>query len=294
MAAATRTSARRAVEILASLLVLVAFFGIWIAVIEIWDMSALVLPGPVEVWDAGREMFSSGFIWVHLWTTLQEILLGFALGTVVGIGLAILLTQVPAFMRIANPYIVASQAAPKLALAPLFAVWFGFGMTSKVVITALISFFPLFENALRGFGTPDPDYDELFRMIRANRRQRFARLQLRTAMPYLLTGMRVAMILAVVGAVVGEYVGANQGLGALVIATQGSFRTDQMFAVIFLLTLIGVVLYMLIELLEWAYDRWTYRELDLPASSAAATRDGAVPAQTALPAEVPVAQEARS
>ena len=253
---------RRTTEAVASVLVLVGFFALWLGVIEIWDFSPLVMPRPMQVWHATWDMFASGFIWPHLWTTLQEIALGFALGTVVGIGLAILLTQVPAFMRIANPYIVASQAAPKLALAPLFAVWFGFGMTSKVVITALISFFPLFENALRGFGTPDRDFDELFTMLRANRRQRFARLQLRTAMPYLLTGMRVAIILAVVGAVVGEYVGANLGLGALVIATQGSFRTDQMFGVIILLTLIGVALYMLVELFEWAYERWTYREIE--------------------------------
>lgn len=252
----------KGVESLASLLLLLAFFGAWVLVIRIWDFSPLVLPGPAAAWDALVEMFTSGFIWPHLSTTMQEIVLGFCLGSLVGIGLAVLLTQIPSMMRVLNVYIVASQAAPKLALAPLFAVWFGFGMTSKIVIAALMSFFPLFENAVRGFGTLDPDYDELFTMLKANRRQKFFRLQLRSAVPYLFTGMRVAVVLSVVGAVVGEYVGANKGLGALIITTQGNFRTDQMFALIFVLTAIGVLLYMLIEAFERIYDRWVYRVIE--------------------------------
>lgn len=252
----------RVTESIASALLLVAFFAAWIGVIRAWDFSPLVLPGPRAAWDAMVDMFGSGFIWPHLSTTMQEILLGFCLGSAVGVGLAVLLTQIPSMMRVLNVYIIASQAAPKLALAPLFAVWFGFGMTSKVVIAGLMSFFPLFENAVRGFSTLDPDYDELFRLLKANRWQKFFRLQLRSAVPYLFTGMRVAIVLSVVGAVVGEYVGANKGLGALIITTQGNFRTDQMFALIFILTAIGVLLYAAIEALEWLYNRWVYRVIE--------------------------------
>lgn len=249
----------RRVETTATVGVAIVAVLLWQAVVAIWDFSPLVLPGPLVVAEALVEMTVSGFLWPHLWTTLTEILLGFVLGVVAGVGLAMLLSRSASLMRIANPYIVASQAAPKLALAPLFAVWFGFGITSKVVITALIAFFPLFENALRGFSTADPDHEELFTVMRAGSTQIFVRLRVRTAMPYLLTGMRVAIVLSVVGAVVGEYVGANQGLGALVIATQGSFRTDQMFAVILVLTAIGVILYLLVEFLEKLYERVTYR-----------------------------------
>ena len=254
----TRTR-RRVLEGAATALVLVMFFAGWIATVEIGGFSPLVLPGPDRVGEALVELFSTGYIWPHLAITMSEIVLGFLAGSVLGLGLAILLTQVPALMRVLNIYIVASQAAPKLALAPLFAVWFGFGILSKVVITALIAFFPLFENAVRGLRSADADYEELFTMMKANRFQRFVHLQLRSATPYLFTGARVAVVLAVVGAVVGEYVGSNQGLGALVIATQGNFRTDQMFAVILVLTAIGILLYALVELAEKAYDAWTYR-----------------------------------
>jgi NitT/TauT family transport system permease protein len=242
-------------------LVFFAAIGLWQLTIAVWDLSPLVLPSPEAVGQAFVEMFKSGVIWPHLLTTLQEIILGFAAGVVLGVGLAVLLTQVPPLMRIANPYIIASQAAPKLALAPVAALWFGFGITSKVVITALIAFFPLLENTIRGLTTSEPEYDELFTMMRASRRQKFLKLQIRSAMPYVFAGMRIAVILAIVGAVVGEYVGSNQGLGALVISTQGSFRTDEMFAVIILLTLIGIVLYKLAELAEYCYERWTYRSI---------------------------------
>jgi NitT/TauT family transport system permease protein len=252
---------RRALEITLSLLVLVAMLGAWQLFIEVRDLSSLVLPTPAEVGAELVEVFRTGYIWDHLWITLQEVILGFAFGTVLGVGLAVLLSQSAMVMRVANPYIIASQAAPKLALAPIFALWFGFGITSKVVIAGLIAFFPLLENTLRGLGRVDADFDDLFRTMRASKRQRFFKLQWPNALPYVFTGMRVAMILAVVGAVVGEYVGANQGLGALIISSQGSFRTDLMFAVIVILTVIGILLYKAVELAERAYMAWTYRTL---------------------------------
>jgi NitT/TauT family transport system permease protein len=245
-------------EYLFTVLVFFLMIGVWQLYIELKGLSPLVLPGPLRVWDALVDVIETGFIWKHMRITITEIIFGFALGSAVGVGLGIILVQAPALMRIANPYIIASQAAPKLALAPIFALWFGFGMTPKILIAGLIAFFPLLENTARGLSVVDPDKMELFRAIRANRLQTFLKLQLPNAMPFIFTGLRVAMVLAVVGAVVGEYVGANQGLGALIIASQGNFKTSLMFAVIVLLTVIGVVLYKLVEFLEWAYMRWTY------------------------------------
>lgn len=245
-------------ETLVTIVIFFIMLGVWQLYIELKGLSPLVLPGPLRVWNALVDMFQTGFIYRHLRITLTEIILGFGLGSAIGVGLGIILTQSRVLMRIANPYIIASQAAPKLALAPIFALWFGFGMTPKIFIAALIAFFPLLENTMRGLTVVDADRHELFKVLRANRLQVFAKLQLPNAMPYVFTGLRVAMILAVVGAVVGEYVGANQGLGALIIASQGNFRTSQMFAVIVILTVIGIVLYKLVELVEWIYMRWTY------------------------------------
>jgi len=245
-------------EWLLTILIFFLMAGIWQAYIEVKDLSPLVLPGPLRVLQALEEMFRTGFIWVHLRITLTEIILGFLLGSAFGIGLGVLLVQSQVVMRIANPYIIASQAAPKLALAPIFALWFGFGMAPKIFITALIVFFPLLENTVRGLGQVDADKLDLFRVLRANRRQTFVKLRLPNAMPFIFTGMRVGIVLAVVGAVVGEYVGANRGLGALIIASQGNFKTSEMFAVIVVLTVIGVLLYRVVEFVEWIYLRWTY------------------------------------
>jgi NitT/TauT family transport system permease protein len=159
-----------------------------------------------------------------------------------------------------NPYIIASQAMPKLALAPIFVMWFGFGILPKVIIAALIAFFPLFENTITGLNEVDPDKVELFRSLNATPWQVFAKLRLPNAVPFLFAGLRVAVVLSVVGAIVGEYVGANRGLGALIIASQGTMDTPLMFAVFVVLTVLGYALYRGMEGLERLCLRWRFVE----------------------------------
>lgn len=228
------------------LLVLVA----WEAFVRLRGISALVLPGPLRVWASLLDGLGSGFFLKHISATVAEILLGFGAGTTLGVALGALLFHFPIAERVVRPYVVASQALPKLALAPLFILWFGFGLTPKVLITALIVFFPLFENTLAGLASPTYEERELFRALRAGRWQTFRHLRLPASLPYLFAGLRVAAILSVVGATVSEYVGANRGLGALIIAAQGTLDTAQMFAVFVLLTLIGLALYGGVALLE--------------------------------------------
>lgn len=247
-------------DVVLTVAVFVVFVGAWEGFIAWRDLSPLVLPSPGRVAGSLLEMITSGLVLPHTAITLTEIVLGFAVGSVVGIGLGTLLVQSPLALRVASPYVIASQAVPKLALAPIFALWFGFGLAPKIVIAALIAFFPLLENTIRGLTEVDPDQVDLFRTLRADRRQVFLKLHLPNAMPYVFTGLRVAMILAVVGAVVGEYVGANQGLGALIIASQGAFKTSQMFAVIVLLTVIGLLLYKAVEVAEALYLRAAFGE----------------------------------
>ncbi|MDP3170415.1 MAG: ABC transporter permease subunit, partial [Polaromonas sp.] len=131
------------------------------------------------------------------------------------------------------------------ALAPLFIVWFGFGMTSTVVITALICFFPLMENTLTGLQQVEPRKLELFRMLGATRLQTLLRLKIPSGLPVIMAGFRVAVVLALVGAVVGEFIGGSKGLGALIIASQGMMDTPLMFAVLLLITVLGLVIYQL-------------------------------------------------
>ena len=239
-------------------LVFVLFLLCWWAFVWFLDLSSLVLPTPLAVWNSLVENVGSGLLLKHLWITLVEILLGFSLGSVFGIALGTIIAHSEFARRVLNPYIVASQALPKLALAPIFIIWFGYGILSKVVITALICFFPLLENTLTGLNEVEESKVELFRSLTANRWQMFYKLRVPNALPYIFTGLRVSVILSIVGAIVGEYVGSNQGLGALIIATQGNFDTPLMFSVFVVLTLIGTILYKAVEVLEQVLFSWRY------------------------------------
>ena len=188
------------------------------------------------------------------------------------------------------PYVVASQVF-KLALAPLFVLWFGFGMTSTVVITALICFFPLLENTLTALQQVPPERLELFRMLGATRTQTLLRLKLPRSLPAILAGFRVAVVLALVGAVVGEFMGASKGLGALVIASQGTMDTALMFAVLALIAALGLAVYQATLLVE----RWLLRPLPaLPEETPCTPSPAASSWQRCSPPPSPPGDEVRA
>ncbi len=235
-----------------ALLLLLVLLFVWEWSVSAFKFSPLVLPAPSVIAAALWRGLATGFLWPHIAQTLLELGLGLALGVLLGFAGGVLLGESAALRRVLMPYVVTSQVVPKLALVPLFIVWFGFGTTPTVVITALICFFPLLENTLTGVAQVDAARLELFRMLGATRAQTLWRLKIPAALPTILAGLRVAVVLALVGAVVGEFVGASQGLGALIIATQGSMDTPLMFAVLLLITAIGLLLYEATLLLE----RW--------------------------------------
>ena len=237
---------------LASLLLLAALLLAWELACRTLGLPKLVLPAPSAIAHSLWRGLASGYFWPHIRATALELLLGVASGCAIGFGTGIALAESAPLRRLLMPYVVASQVIPKLALAPLFVLWFGFGMTSTVVITALICFFPLLENTMTALQQVAPERLELFRMLGATRSQTLWRLKLPTGLPAILAGLRVAVVLALVGAVVGEFIGASQGLGALVIATQGTMDTARMFAVLVLIAALGLVAYQATLLLE----RW--------------------------------------
>ena len=233
-----------------ALLLFALLIGGWEIAARRLGLSALVLPPPSHVALALWRGLVSGYLWPHLGATAIELLLGLVAGCAVGFGSGVLLAEVPALRRQLMPYVVVSQVVPKLALMPLFIVWFGFGLAPTVVITALICFFPLLETTLTGLAQVPSAQLELFRVLGATRWQTLLRLKLPSGLPAVLAGMRVAVVLALVGVVVGEFIGASRGLGALVIAAQGSMDTPLMFAVLALVSLLGLVLYQLALSLE--------------------------------------------
>lgn len=185
------------------------------------SLPEIVLPRPTVVMQTFIEGFRSGYFLPHIWQTFQEVMLGLFIGAVLGLTVGILMGELEFMHRLLMPYVIASQAVPKLALAPLFILWFGFGMTSKVVITALVCFFPLLENTMSAVKHVERNKLELFRSLRASRMQILFQLKIPAGLPTMMAGFRIAVILAIVGAVVGEFIGASQGLGALIIASQG-------------------------------------------------------------------------
>jgi len=206
-------------------------------------VSALVLPAPSAVMKSLWMGLSTGYLWPHIRTTSLELVLGLFTGCLIGFISGVAMAESAFLHRVLKPYVVVSQVIPKLALAPLFIVWFGFGMTSTVVMTALICFFPLMENTVTSLRQVDPQRLELFRMLGATRSQTLLRLKLPSGLPGILAGLRVAVVLALVGAVVGEFIGASQGLGALIIASQGMMDTPLMFAVLVVIASLGLLLY---------------------------------------------------
>jgi len=222
----------------------------WELAVPLFKFSPLVLPAPSVIAAALWRGLVTGYLWPHLAQTLLELFLGLLLGCALGFAGGVLLGESAALRRVLMPYVVTSQVIPKLALVPLFIVWFGFGTVPTVVITALICFFPLLENTLTGIAQVDAARLELFRMLGATRWQTLWRLKVPAGLPAILAGLRVAVVLALVGAVVGEFVGASRGLGALIIAAQGSMDTALMFAVLLVITAIGLLLYELTLLLE--------------------------------------------
>jgi len=238
-----------------SWLLLIALLAAWEVFCRVSGVSTLVIPAPSAVAETLWDGLTVGFLWPHIWITTLEMVLGLALGCVIGFVCGIVLGETDTLRELLWPYILASQVVPKLALGPLFIVWFGFGMTSTVVITALICFFPLLENTLTGIHHIEPQKRELFRMLRATRMQTLLRLKIPSGLPVIMAGVRVAVVLALVGAVVGEFIGGKSGLGASIIAAQGMMDSTLMFALFFVITALGMIFYQAAILAE----RWLLR-----------------------------------
>ncbi len=223
----------------------------WQAIVLVSGFPPFILPGPLTVAQRFVRAWADGTMWPHLSTTLVEVLLGFVVGATVALVVGIALARSRLAERLLSPYLVAAQATPVLALAPLISLWFGTGLVSKLVITTLIVFFPVAVATMVGVRSVDPRLLEMARSFRATGWQVVARVEVPAALPAILGGMRVGVTLAVIGAIVGEWAGADQGLGVLINIARGSlFDIPLMFAALLTLALMGVSLYLVMVLIE--------------------------------------------
>jgi putative riboflavin transport system permease protein len=230
---------------------LAVFVLAWQAIVAVTGYPPFILPGPLTVGARFVRAWTDGTMWPNAWTTLVEILLGFGIGSALAIVTGVLLARSRLAERLLSPYLVAAQATPILALAPLIALWFGTGLLSKLVICTLIVFFPVAIATMVGIRTVDPGLLEMARSFRATTWQVVRWVQVPGALPSILGGMRVGATLAVIGAIVAEWVGGQSGLGVLINIARGSlFDIPLMFATLLTIALIGIALYSLIVLAE--------------------------------------------
>jgi NitT/TauT family transport system permease protein len=229
---------------------------VWEGVTRWTALPAFILPPPGAVGARLLSTLADGSLLRHTLITLSEVLAGLALGVSVAAGLGYLIAKSPALERALTPYIVASQAVPVVAIAPLLVIWLGPGLISKVVIAALIVFFPILVNVIVGLRAVEPELRDLMRSLRATRWQTFAKLELPAALPVLLGGLKVGATLAVIGAVVGEFVGADRGLGFLVNVGRGQYDTALVFVAVGALVTLALSLYGLVARLEATLLKW--------------------------------------
>ncbi len=232
---------------------------LWQAVVIFGHFPAFILPSPLQVGERFIEAILDGSLLRNTAVTLMEVLAGLTLGIIVATILGYLLARSLRLERFLSPYIVASQAIPIVAIAPLLVIWFGPGLFSKVLICALIVFFPVLVNTVVGVRSVPEDLRDLMRSLQATRWQTLIKLELPAALPVFLGGLRIGATLAVIGAVVGEFVGAKSGLGFLVNVGRGVYDTALVFVSVITLIALALILYSLVSLVERRLLSWQKR-----------------------------------
>jgi NitT/TauT family transport system permease protein len=241
----------------------------FVILLVLWEMvaraglvSPLVLPAPSRIWDGLVLLFTAPWFPQHLWYTTAETLIGFFIGGIAAIVLGIAMVNVRIFKEIVYPYVVAFQVMPKVVLAPIFITWFGFGIESKIVMAIAISFFPVVINTVVGLESVEEDALLLMRSLVASPLQVFWKLAWPAALPSIFAGLKTSLTLALIGALVAEFVTAKEGLGTLITTFSFELKVYLVFAVIIVVSVLGLVLYGIMEYLErrvvfWRRGRFT-------------------------------------
>jgi len=252
----------RTVQAAQSLLLLCAILGAWEIMLRLFQVSPFMMPVPSAIAVRFVDLIASGQIWPHFAATLTSILTGLIAGSLAGLVAGSLIATVPLLDRLIYPYLVAMQTVPKIAIAPLFVLWFGYGLASKIIITGLLCFFPVLVSVIAGFRSVDINQLEMMRAFGATPAQTLRRLRIPSALVVIFAGLEIASVLAVIGAVVGEFVGAQVGLGYLITTLNFNLDVAGMFAVLIFLAIIGLTLHGLVRLARKRLVFWVRAEPD--------------------------------
>ena len=244
-----------------SLLLLVVLLGGWELGVRLFHVPKFLIPPvsdiAVALWRGlAASPFAKDSLWYHSAITVTEILLGFFVGSAIGLAIGVVVSQMPKLEAILEPYVSALQSLPKVAVAPIIVVWLGFGIGSKVAIICLLTFFPVLVTSIAGFKAVDPDRIDLLRSLSATPWQIFRKAKFPSALPYIFAGLNMAAAFAVVGAIVGEFVGAQAGLGVLIQQMEAQMDTGGSFSVFIVLSVIGIVLTAILRRIQQRVLHW--------------------------------------
>jgi NitT/TauT family transport system permease protein len=241
-------------KLAAHTIALVVIFGAWEALVRVFEIRSYLLPSPSAV--ALETIDSFPVLLENTWITLFESMAGFAVATVVGIALAILLVYVPLLRGVVMPYLVAFNVVPKVAFAPLLIIWLGLGIESKIALSFMIAFFPIVVNTATGLYEVEPNLINLTRLMKAKKRQQFLKIRIPHSLPAMFDGFKIALPLAIIGAIVAEFVASREGLGYLIVAAGVQTNTVLVFAAIFMIVAFSLILFALLSRLEQRVLRW--------------------------------------
>lgn len=243
----------------------IALVIVWWVVTTAGWVKPYIIPSPADTWIAMSD--NAAYLAQHTWVTAYETIVGFVIAVIVGLAVAVVMVYSGGLEKTLYPVILFAQVVPKIAIAPLFVVWLGFGASPKILVAVLMAFFPVVISGLSGLRSVDPDVLQLTSTMGAGRFKTFVKVRLPAALPELLSGFKVAATLAVTGAVVGEFVGANEGLGYVILQANGNLDTAMLFAALIIMSLMGVLLFGIIQIAERFLIPWHSSKRDLGAST---------------------------
>ena len=226
------------------------FVLIWWIYVTAMDVPAYILPAPDKVLKSLTEMFMDGSVYPHLWTTAYEVVLGFLIGSFLGILLGYVFTKADVLKTMLMPYLIFLQTAPKIALVPLFVVWFGIGLVSKVVLIISMVLFPVLSGMMLGLESIPPDVRNLMKILKASRWQVFSKVEMQYSLPALFASLKVGIVQAVIGAIVAEWMSGKQGLGYILTFASSTYDTPMLLAGIIVTIILGIVTYEAVNVLE--------------------------------------------
>ena len=241
-----------------SVLTVVGLVVLWQLVTILFRIPVWLLPSPADVVRVSYQY--RALLPLHIGVTLLETILGLVVALLIALPLSIVIVWSPFLRRTVYPAVLVLQSIPKVALAPLFLIWIGYGLFSKVLIAASVAFFPIVVSTVTGLTVVDARILEMFRVIRASKLQTFRKVRIPTAMPHFFSGTKVAVTLAVIGAIIGEYVGSDKGLGYLILVSGANLNTAMVFASITFLSILGVILFWLVDVVQRAVVPWSLGE----------------------------------